>query len=275
MANPFSKGWKYLLASFDQKIDENADPKVQIQQAVEGAKQQHRAITEQAAEILGNKSRLEMQMNRLVESVKSYQDQAQRALQLADDAAASGDDVKASEYAQAAEVVAAQLVAAEQELDNTKTQYEAAKTAAEQAAAQQKASEARLKEQLAQVDQLMAQADQAAMQEKTMEAMDSFKEFQGDDSVPTLDAVRSKIEKRYTDALGAQELMQGSGSAHIEEMAQQATDMRASSRLAEIRAEMAKQKSIEAGDSDAEAPAEAAQAESSADAADVVKEDED
>ena len=31
MANPFSKGWKYVMASFDQKIDENADPKVQIQ----------------------------------------------------------------------------------------------------------------------------------------------------------------------------------------------------------------------------------------------------
>ena len=34
MANPFSKGWKYLMQSFDTKIDQNADPKVQIQQAV-------------------------------------------------------------------------------------------------------------------------------------------------------------------------------------------------------------------------------------------------
>ena len=42
MANPFSKGWKHLMASFDSKIDENADPKVQIKQAVEGAKKRHR-----------------------------------------------------------------------------------------------------------------------------------------------------------------------------------------------------------------------------------------
>ena len=41
MANPFSKGWKYMMSSFDQKIDENADPKVQIQQAVQAAKEQH------------------------------------------------------------------------------------------------------------------------------------------------------------------------------------------------------------------------------------------
>ena len=37
MANPFSKGWKYMMSSFDQKIDENGDPKVQIQQAVQAA----------------------------------------------------------------------------------------------------------------------------------------------------------------------------------------------------------------------------------------------
>ena len=66
MANPFSKGWKYMMSSFDQKIDENADPKVQIQQAVQAAKEQHQQISEHAAEIIGHKSQLEMQMDRPV-----------------------------------------------------------------------------------------------------------------------------------------------------------------------------------------------------------------
>ena len=56
MANPFSKGWKYMMSSFDQKIDENADPKVQIQQAVQASKEQHQQISEYAAEIIGHKS---------------------------------------------------------------------------------------------------------------------------------------------------------------------------------------------------------------------------
>ena len=30
MANPFVKAWKYFMALFDSKIEENADPKVQI-----------------------------------------------------------------------------------------------------------------------------------------------------------------------------------------------------------------------------------------------------
>ena len=54
MANPISKGWKYLMASFDNKIDEHADPKVQIKQAAEAAKQQHREISEQASKVIGN-----------------------------------------------------------------------------------------------------------------------------------------------------------------------------------------------------------------------------
>ena len=165
MANPFSKGWKYMMSSFDQKIDENADPKVQIQQAVQAAKEQHQQISDHAAEIIGHKSQLEIQMNRLVKSQQDYQSQTQRALELADSAE---DPQKASEYNQAAEVVASQLVAVEQELEDVKQQYAAAEQAAAQAKSQQQQSEVRLKEQLAQVSQLEAQADQAAMQEKNL-----------------------------------------------------------------------------------------------------------
>ena len=35
MANPFVKAWKYVMALFNAKIDEHADPKIQIQQAIE------------------------------------------------------------------------------------------------------------------------------------------------------------------------------------------------------------------------------------------------
>src|SRR5690625_7913363 len=75
MANPFSKGWKHLMASFDQKIDENADPKVQIKQAVEGAKKRHQEITESDSEIIGNQRQLELRLNRLLKSQDDLQTQ--------------------------------------------------------------------------------------------------------------------------------------------------------------------------------------------------------
>lgn len=238
MANPFSKGWKYLMASFDSKIDENADPKVQIQQATDAAKRQHQQITEQAAAVIGNKKQLEMKLDRLLKSQQEHQDQARTAIQAADKAATAGDAAKAQEYNNTAEIFASQLVAVEQQIEETKQLHAQATENAEQAQRQQKESELRLKEQLAQIDQLRAQADQAAMQETTTRAMDTMQELRPDADVPTLDAVREKIERRYADALGAQELTQNSVHDRISEIAAAGTDMKASARLAEIRAAM-------------------------------------
>ena len=53
MANPFVKAWKYLMALFSSKVDEYADPKVQIQQAIEEAQRTHQALTQQAAQVAG------------------------------------------------------------------------------------------------------------------------------------------------------------------------------------------------------------------------------
>src|SRR5699024_6712644 len=232
MANPFSKGWKYLMASFDNKIDENADPKVQIQQAVTAAKQQHNQIMQQASQVIGQKKQLEMKLDRLVKDRDALQDKARQAIQLADKAAQDGDATKAQEFNNTAEVFASQLVSVEQQLEETTALHNQAEAAAEDATKKSKESEMRLKEQLSQIDALRAQADQAQMQETVTQSMDSLNQFGGnDDSVPTLDAVREKIERRYADALGAQELTQNSVNDRIAEIQQTGTDMRASARL--------------------------------------------
>ena len=130
MANPFSKGWKYLMQSFDSKIDENADPKVQIEQAANAAKEQHNEITRQAAEIIGSKKQLEMTINRKREKQQELQDKTRTALQMADKSAAEGDSTKAQQFNTTAETLAAQLVTVEQELQDLSTQYSAAEQAA-------------------------------------------------------------------------------------------------------------------------------------------------
>ena len=238
MANPFSKGWKYMMASFDNKIDENADPKVQIQQAADAAKQQHNQILQQASQVIGQQKQLEMKLDRLVKDRDSLQDKARQAIQLADKASQEGDATKAQEFNNTAEVFASQLVAVEQQLEETTALHNQAQTAAADATQKTKESEIRLKEQLSQIDALRQQADQSKMQETVTKSMDSLNQFgQNDDSVPTLDAVREKIERRYADALGAQELTQNSVGDRMAEIQKSGTDMRASARLEQIRAE--------------------------------------
>src|ERR1700739_804402 len=113
MANPFVKAWKYLMALFSAKIDEHADPKVQIQQAIEEAQRQHQALTQQAAQVIVNHRRLEMRLNRQLADIEKLQVNVRQALTLADQATASGDAAKATEYNNAAEAFAAQLVTLE------------------------------------------------------------------------------------------------------------------------------------------------------------------
>lgn len=239
MANPFAKGWNYLMQSFDSKIDENADPKVQIQQAVAEAKKQHAELSEQAASIIGNRNQLQMKLDRLLKSQDDLQNKARAAIQAADKAAADGDAEKAQQFNETAEVIASQLVSVEQELEQTKQSYASAEQAAEEAQQKQKQSEARLQEQLSQVSALESQLDQAKMQEQTAATMDSMNQFGGgNDNVPTLDGVRDKIERRYANALGAQELAKGSMTDRVAEIEAAGTDVAASSRLAEIRASM-------------------------------------
>ncbi len=133
MANPFVKAWKYLTALFNSKIDEHADPKIQIQQAIEEAQRQHQALTQQAAQVIGNQRQLEMRLNRQLADIEKLQANVRQALTLADQATAAGDAAKATEYTNAAEAFAAQLVTGEQSVEDLKALHDQSLQAAGQA----------------------------------------------------------------------------------------------------------------------------------------------
>ena len=272
MANPFSKGWKYLMQSFDTKIDQNADPKVQIQQAVAAAKEQHKAISEHAANIIGNRNQLQMKMDRLIKSQEDLQNKTRTALQAAEKANAAGDAEKSQQFNNAAEVIATQLVSVEQELEQTKQAYAAADHAAKEAQQKQQQSEANLKEQLSQVSQLESQLNQARMQEQTAKTMDSMNQF-NDDNVPTLDGVRDKIERRYANALGQQELMKDSMTDRMAEIESGSTDAAAASRLDQIRASLSGELKAGSGAGDADRQLEAGSGEGEGSQGETAQED--
>ena len=91
---------------------------------------------------------------------------------------------------------------------------------------------------MAQINQLRAQVDQAKMQEATANSMQQMDGLVQNDDVPTLDSVREKIEQRYAQALGSQELVENSVQGRMAEIEAAGNDMRAASRLEEIRAQM-------------------------------------
>jgi phage shock protein A len=238
MANPFVKAWKYFMALFNSKIDEHADPKIQIQQAIEEAQRNHQALTQQAAQVIGNQRQLEMRLNRQLADIEKLQVNVRQALALADQATAAGDAAKATEYNNAAEAFAAQLVTAEQGVEDLKTLHDQALTAAAQAKKAVEQNAMMLQQKIAERTKLLSQLEQAKMQEQVSASLRSMTEIAAPGNTPNLDEVRDKIERRYANAVGAAELAQGTVQGRMIEVEQAGVQMAGHSRLEQIRASM-------------------------------------
>lgn len=233
------------MALFDSKIEENADPKVQIEQAIEEAQRQHQELSQQAAAVIGNQRQLEMQLNRRLSEIEKLQGNTRQALELADKARAAGDATKATEYENAAEAFAAQLVTAEQSVEDTKKLHDQALQQAEQAKKAVESNGMALREKVNERSKLLSQLEQAKMQEKVSESLNSMNELTANGNSPSLDSVRDKIERRYTKALGQAELAENSVSNRMHEIEQAGVQLAGHSRLEQIRAEMNTTKAVE------------------------------
>jgi phage shock protein A len=238
MANPFTKAWKYMMALFSSKVDEYADPKVQIQQAIEDAQRQHQALSQQAAAVIGNQRQLEMKLNRQLGEVEKLQASARQSLVLADQARAAGDEAKAQQYEQAAQAFASQLVSSEQSVEDMKTLHDQAIQAAGQAKQAVERNSMALQQKIAERTKLLSQLEQAKMQEQAAKSLQQMSELAAPGNTPSLEEVREKIERRYANAIGAGELAQNSVQGRMLEVQQASVDMAGASRLEQIRASL-------------------------------------
>jgi phage shock protein A len=237
-ANPFVKAWKYFLSWFGAKVDERADPKIQIQQAIEEAQRSHQALAQQAAQVIGNQRQLEMKLNRQLSEVEKLQSSARQALVLADQARAKGDEKKATEYEQTATAFATQLVNAEQGMEDLKSLHDQSLGAAEQAKKAVENNALVLQQKLAERTQLLSQLEQAKMQEQVSASLNQMSELAAPGNVPSLAEVREKIERRYATALGQAELAQTSVEGRMLEVQKSTLDMAGAARLDQIRLSM-------------------------------------
>ncbi len=237
MFKAIKRWWKYLGAKLNSDFNERADPKIQLEQAITEAQDQHRRLKEQAANVIANQKQAEMRLNRSIEEYEKLNLNARQAVLMADEATKAGDEAKATQFAQAAEAFANRLIALEAEVEETKTLVLNSTQASEQAKAAVQQNASALQKKLAERQKLMSQLDQAKMQEEMNTAMATLSETVGQD-VPTFDEVRDKIEARYAKAKGASELTEASVESRILEVEQASINVEAQARLAQIRADL-------------------------------------
>jgi phage shock protein A len=229
--------WKYLSAKLSGNLEERADPKVQLEQAINEAQDQHRRLVEQAANVVARQKQTELQLNRALEEVQKTNASTRQALTLAQESEARGDTTKAAEYNQTAEAFANRLLANEKQIEDLKTMALQTAQASVQAKAAVQQNSLGLQERLAQRQKLLSQLDQAKMQEQLNSAMSDLGKSV-DHDIPSLDQVRDKIEQRYAKAVGTSELTGATVESRMLEVQQAALGSQARTRLDDMRAQM-------------------------------------
>jgi phage shock protein A len=253
MLKVFRRWWAYVTAKLGMSLEERADPKVQLEQAIAEAQDQQRRLKEQAANVIAHQKQTELRLNRAMADLEKVNGNARQALLMADDAAKSGDQAKTTQYTTTAESFANRLIALEREVEDLKALHLQSTEAANQAKAAVQQNSSALQQKLAERQKLLSQLDQAKMQEQMNEAMTSLSEAVGQD-VPTLNEVRDKIEARYSKAKGMAELTESSVESRMLEVEQASMNSEAQARLAQIRSQLGLSTGSEAA---AEIPAEA------------------
>ncbi|HXH57064.1 MAG TPA: PspA/IM30 family protein [Iamia sp.] len=247
--------WKYLTASGNVKFNEKADPKIQLEQAISEAQQNHRTLTEQAANVIAQQKQTELRLNRSMEQLERLNGNARQAILMAEEASKAGDTTKAEEYTRAAETIANQLITVEAEVEELRSMALTSTQASDQAKAAVSQNGMLLQRKLAEKQQLLSQLEQAKMQEQMNTAMTSLSATVGDD-VPTLNEVRDKIEQRYAKAKGMSELQGTSVEGRMLEVEQASQNTQAQARLSQLKAELGLGASDTASTSAAPTPSE-------------------
>ncbi len=238
MGRFFKRFYKYMGASANSKLDEKADPRIQIEQAVEEAQKRHTQLTAQAASVIGNQRQIEMKLARQVEQTQKLQGSARQALVLADQARAKGDAAKAAEYESTAQTFASQLIEAENSVEDLKSLHTQSESASVQAKQMVESNATQLQRFLGERTKLLTQLESAKMQETVSRQLQEASQLSAPGSVPTLDEVRDKIEKRYSTALGQAELAGSSVQGRMLEVERASIDTAATARLDAIRAQL-------------------------------------
>ena len=207
MIKLFRRVWQYLTAGRTRSSTRRPIPKVQLEQAIIEAQDQHRRLKEQAANVIANQKQTELRLNRAHGGAREGQRNARQAVLMADEATKKGDDRQGRPSTRrAAESFANRLIAARDARSRTSRRCTCRPPRpSDQAKAAVAAELQRLQKKLAERQKLLGQLDQAKMQEQMNKAMASLSETVGED-VPTFDEVRDKIEARYAKAKGMAEL---------------------------------------------------------------------
>ena len=235
MKRIMKRAWRYLEAALERRLEQAADPRIQIEQAIEEAKRQHALLTQQAAEVVGNERELDIRVNRALDNIERLKASVGQAIRMEDRARREGDAQKAAHYGSAAEAIAGRLAGIEvntAELGELRAKARIASAGARRAIDHNAQI---LRQKLTERSRLLTELEAIRLQERLNAALGSIGELAPAGDVPTLDQVRDKLDQRYALAMGGAEIAAASINTQLLEVDASVIEQQGLRRLQEIR----------------------------------------
>jgi phage shock protein A len=256
----FKKWWNYIKSWFSKKSDEVMDPEVEIEMAINEARERDQDLRNQAAKVLAHRTNVASELEDASADVAEAKELARQALMKADAATKAGNAGEAEKWNTTAQQVALKMQAAQSTVDTLTAQLKTADVQAEKAKEAVKSNAMQVEQLAAKRMELLGELQSAKMQESVNSAMDQLTASVGEDA-PTLEEVENKIQARQAEATAKAELTEAtSPDAAIAELKSASMELKASSALDDLRAELGLGAAPELGSGTAEAaPAPAAE----------------
>ena len=238
--------WVYLGTKLDVLHAERADPRVQLEQALNEAKAQHLHLTEHAANVIAHQQQVQRRLDRVLGDLERAEASARHAVRLADEEARKGSG-KSTELLQAAEAFADRVLLFEREIGGLEQDLLQATHAAEQAKAAVARNAEALRRRLADREKLLSVLDQAKMQEQVNAAMAQLISPIGD-LVPTVEEVERQDRGSPGQGTRRRAAVGGPGRSdqrHLLEVEQAQRKSAAQARIAQLRTSMGLSEAID------------------------------
>jgi len=241
MGREIKRTWKYLAMKLHLMREEHADPKVQLEQAIQEVKEQHSKLTEKAAAVIANQKQVQRRLDRTLADYDKANRTAGQALLLADQAA-SGDPDQAARFNGAAHASAAKVLQLRTDIEQQQQLVLVATNQAQEAHAAVVQSRQLLEQKMKEKERLLSDLERAQMHEAMAEAWKILTQSVGDGDVPTFVEVDRKIQTRVARAEAMTELVGAQASLTIDprvlEVEQAQVDVEVQALLAQKRAEL-------------------------------------
>jgi phage shock protein A len=232
------KTWNYIKTWFGAKTEEMKDPAIEIEQAIQEARQRDQELRNQAAKVIAHRQQIVSELEEAGDELAEAKGLAKQALMKADDCLKAGDAAGAEKWNNAAKQIAMKMQAAQSTVDMLQKQLVTANAQAEAAKQAVQNNATAVQELSAKRMELLGQLQAAKMQESVNSAMAAMTATVGEDA-PSLEEVENKIQARMAEAEAKAELASATDpDVAIAELKASTTELKADAALDALRAEL-------------------------------------